>query len=77
MPVFLLTPFDPAEEPLRLEAESHDLEGASHVFRRTALVMGRPRPIVVRRVPAALVARVDVLDADVLDADVLDATVQG
>lgn len=58
MSAYELVPFDWDQPPLRLEAEEHALEGASHVFRRTVLVMGVPCPVVVRRVPAALVAEV-------------------
>lgn len=61
MTVFRLTPFDEADKPLAVVAESHAVEGAAHVFRRTALVLGRPRPVVVRRIPVSLVARVDEL----------------
>jgi len=58
---FQLTPFDSIEAPLLVEADEHAVEGLFHVFRRTALVMGHPRPVVVRRVPAALVARVEIV----------------
>ena len=59
MSTFVLTAFDPAEPPLRVEAESHALEGGSHVFRRTAVVLGQPRAVVVRRISVALVASVE------------------
>jgi hypothetical protein len=41
--------------PERVEATEHCLEGLFHVFRATTTVMGRPRTVVVRRIPAATV----------------------
>ena len=49
MPFTVSTP----SGPLRIDAEEHRVEGRSHVFRRTTLVMGRPRVMVVRRLPLA------------------------
>ena len=42
----------PAEPPLTVDAEEHRVEGAWHVFRATTTVMGRPRTVVVLRLPA-------------------------
>ena len=36
---------------LTILADEHRVEGAHHVFRRTASVMGAPRRVVVRRLP--------------------------
>jgi hypothetical protein len=48
----------PALPPLLVEADEHRVEGAWHVFRRDALVLGRPRRVVALRLPAAGVVRV-------------------
>lgn len=58
MPLFRLTPPD---QPLELlDANTCRREGAYLVLRGTVLVMGRPREVVLRRVPAAvLVEEVD------------------
>jgi hypothetical protein len=39
----------------QVEATEHRLEGLFHVFRTTTAVMGRPRTMVVRRIPAETV----------------------
>lgn len=44
--------------PLVVEADDHRLEGAWHVFRRDTVVLGRPRSVVVLRLPAATVREV-------------------
>jgi hypothetical protein len=44
--------------PLLLEADEYRLEGGHHVFRRTQLLMGNPRIVVVRRLPEAEVLEV-------------------
>jgi hypothetical protein len=44
--------------PLAVEADEHRLEGAHHVFRRDTTVLARPRRVVVLRLPAAEVSRV-------------------
>jgi hypothetical protein len=41
--------------PEQVDATEHRLEGLFHVFRTTTTVMGRPRTMVVRRIPAATV----------------------
>ena len=38
---------------LTVLADEHRVEGAHHVFRSTRTVMGRPRVVVVRRLPVA------------------------
>lgn len=38
---------------LQIDADEHCVEGLHHVFRSTATVMGRPRVLVVRRIPVA------------------------
>lgn len=38
---------------LSIDADEHRVEGAHHVFRRTATVMGAPRRVVVRRLPVS------------------------
>lgn len=50
VPTYRLTPSD--EPPELLEADSCRREGIHTVLRGTVLVMGRPREIVLRRVPA-------------------------
>ena len=53
MPVFRLSPPDaPAE---LLEADSARVEGNHTVLRGFVLVMNRPREVVLRRVPLAVV----------------------
>ena len=47
---------------LTIDADEHRLEGAHHVFRISRAVMGKPRMVVVRRLP---------------QADVLDVTAHG
>jgi hypothetical protein len=59
VPVYRL--HSPGQPPELLEADSARVEGIHTVLRGTALVMGRPREVVLRRVPA--VVRVEVLDA--------------
>lgn len=50
MPVYSITwPSAPAEE---LEADSARSEGIHTVLRGTVLIIGRPREIVLRRIPA-------------------------
>jgi hypothetical protein len=44
--------------PEQVDATEHRLEGLHHVFRTTTTVMGRPRTMVVRRLPAATVLSV-------------------
>ena len=44
--------------PVTVDAEEHRVEGAFHVFRRTTAIMGRPRMVVVRRLPASAVLSV-------------------
>jgi hypothetical protein len=39
--------------PVRIDADEHRVEGLHHVFRATTTVMGRPRVMVVRRLPVA------------------------
>jgi hypothetical protein len=43
---------------LVVDAEEHRVEGAHHVFRSTRTVMGKPRLVVVRRLPVAEVRTV-------------------
>jgi hypothetical protein len=43
----------PARPPQVVEADDHAVEGAHHVFRRDAVVLGRPRRVVVLRLPVA------------------------
>ena len=38
---------------LTVIADEHRVEGAHHVFRTTRTVMGRPRVVVVRRLPVS------------------------
>jgi hypothetical protein len=38
---------------LTVLADEHRVEGAQHVFRATRTVMGRPRVVVVRRLPVS------------------------
>ena len=40
------------DRSLDIDADEHRVEGAWHVFRRTALVMGQPRTVVALRLPA-------------------------
>ncbi len=47
-----------SSERIEVEADEHRLEGRCHVFRRTVLVMGRPRTTVALRLPATSVAAV-------------------
>jgi hypothetical protein len=58
MPTYRLTAPDNSVE--MLEADSARREGVHTVLRGTAYVMGRPRQIVVRRVPQDV--RVEVVD---------------
>jgi hypothetical protein len=48
----------PGLPPLTVEADEHRVEGVSHVFRRDALVLSRPRSVVALRVPVAEVTAV-------------------
>jgi hypothetical protein len=60
MPLYRLTP--PGEF---LEADSARREGIHTTFRGVVLVMGRPREVVLRRVPAAVQAElVDEVEPD-------------
>jgi hypothetical protein len=43
----------PGCAPLLVDADEHVVEGAHHVFRRDAVVLGRPRRVVVLRLPVA------------------------
>ena len=43
---------------VEVDADEHRVEGAFHVFRTTAHVMGRPRLVVVRRLSCAEVREV-------------------
>ncbi len=52
MPVYRLTPPTGATE--LLEADSARVEGIHTVLRGTVLVMGRPREVVLRRVPGGV-----------------------
>ena len=52
MPVYRL--HAPGQPPELLEADSARVEGIHTVLRGTALVMGRPREVVLRRVPASV-----------------------
>ena len=38
---------------LQIDADEHRVEGLHHVFRATTTVMGRPRVMVVRRLPVS------------------------
>ena len=58
MPSYRLTP--PGEPPELLRADTARREGIHTVLRGTAYVMGRPREVVVRRVPADVL--VELLD---------------
>ncbi|HWH29379.1 MAG TPA: hypothetical protein VNU26_10515 [Mycobacteriales bacterium] len=49
----------PGRPPLAVDADEHVVEGAHHVFRTGAVVLGRPRRVVALRVPVADVERVD------------------
>lgn len=42
----------PGVPPLHVDADDHRVEGGWHVFRRDAVVLGRPRSVVVLRLPA-------------------------
>ncbi len=48
MPFTVLRPGRPPEP---VDADDHAVEGAHHVFRRDVVVLGRPRRMVVLRVP--------------------------
>ena len=48
----------PGRPPLTVEADEHTVEGAHHVLRRDAVVLGRPRRVVALRVPVAEVERI-------------------
>lgn len=48
----------PGHPPVAVEADEHVVEGAHHVFRRDAVVLGRPRRVVALRVPVAEVQHV-------------------
>lgn len=50
---------DPAVADEDVDAEEMAREGVWLVFRRTVMVIGRPRTVVVLRVPAAAVSRVE------------------
>ncbi len=52
-------PQAPAPPPFLVEADEHVVKGAFHVFRRSAVVVGRPRTVVALRLPLADVQRVD------------------
>lgn len=43
---------------LTVVADEHRVEGAHHVFRATRTVMGKPRVVVVRRLPVTEVLAV-------------------
>ncbi len=60
MPTYRLTP--PGQPYELLEADSARVEGIHTVLRGTAYVMGRPREVVVRRVPRNV--RVELVDED-------------
>ena len=53
MPVFRLPPPDAPSELIK--ADSASVEGIHTVLRGTVLVMGRPREVVLRRVPLAVI----------------------
>ena len=57
MPVYRL--HSPGQLPELLHADSARVEGIHTVLRGTTLVMGRPREVVLRRVPASV--RVEVV----------------
>lgn len=65
MPVYRL--HSPGSPPELLEADSARVEGIHTVLRGTALVMGRPREVVLRRVPASV--RVELLGPSSTPAD--------
>jgi hypothetical protein len=51
---------DAQHEPEVVEADAVDVESGTHVvFRRTQLVIGRPREVVTRRIVAAAVLTVE------------------
>ena len=56
MPFTVLRPGSP---PLQVDADDHAVEGAHHVFRRDVVVLGRPRRMVVLRLPQEGVERVE------------------
>ena len=56
MPTYRLTPPDQPSE--LLEADSARREGIHTVLRGTAYVIGRPREVVLRRVPASVLVEV-------------------
>jgi len=41
----------PGRPPEVVDADDHAVEGAHHVFRRDVVVLGRPRRVVVLRLP--------------------------
>ena len=43
---------------VQIDADEHRVEGLHHVFRTTTTVMGRPRVMVVRRLPVAEVVTI-------------------
>ncbi len=43
---------------VRIDADDHRVEGQFHVFRSTTTLMGRPRAVVVRRLPVGAVVDV-------------------
>ena len=49
----------PAPAPFLVDADEHAVEGAFHVFRRSTVVVGRPRTVVALRLPLSDVQRVD------------------
>jgi hypothetical protein len=73
MPVYRLTA--PGQQPELLEADYVRDEGRMVSLRGTALVMGRPREIVVRRVPRTVL--VEELQPAALDQVVLEPLVLG
>ena len=62
MAVFRVIYREQGVPPLDVEAESCDVENTNFVFRRTTLVIGKPRVVVVRRVHVADVDRIDEVD---------------
>lgn len=58
MPTFQIH-FRSAADPVTLEAEDVEVSDTAIVFTASVSVMNRPRTVVVRRVPAGEVLRVD------------------
>jgi hypothetical protein len=48
----------PGSPPLDVDADDHRVEGGWHVFRRDAVVLGRPRSVVALRLLADASTRV-------------------